>query len=800
MDNLDLISALHNHFGFPDFRPGQREAVEHILARRNTLVVMPTGSGKSLCFQFPALLLDATTLVISPLIALMKDQVDALVARGKAATFINSTLSSGEQRERLVSMAQGQYRIVYLAPERLHNNDFVGALSHARIGFVAVDEAHCISQWGHDFRPDYLSLSRFLAGLGRPPVIALTATATPQVQDDIVRQLALDRAERIVTGFNRPNLRLAVRYTPSDDAKLSALETLLSKRASSIVYAGTRREAEQVAAFVRSILGISAAHYHAGLEDAERTEVQDAFMRDKITVIAATNAFGMGVDKPDIRRVIHYNLPASVEAYYQEIGRAGRDGKPARGVLLYSPKDRALQEWFIENDAPTVAQVQSLYRLLPRGVVEVSINVLQRQSGLYDTKLRVGLSQLEAAGALRRLGDEHGAMLLEVIALDRLDLSASQAQVERHREWKRKKLAQMVQYAETNHCRRRFILDYFGDHGSADAPECCDNHVAPAPEPKAAQAGDQVALTILECVRAFSARIGRSGIGKILTGSQAKDVARFSKNPFYGRLAHFTQSQLEEMVDALIQKGYTKVVGGEYPVVALTPLGQSALSSRAAIPIPIPQSLRTANPEIVRAERRVGTVELTLQMFIEGVSPSEIARRRGVRPETIYQHLADLIRQGRIEIGAVVTSAVQAQVKEAMAKATAPGLTAIKSLLPATVTYSEIRCVIAARDREREGPLPPKPSPTEEDRPLEPEEQGVFEALRRLRTELARSEAVPPFVVFNDSTLRALARARPSTLEELERVRGIGPSKQRKYGARVLAVLQEQMERRPRSP
>ncbi len=703
MEQLDLTAALRDHFDFPTFRRGQCEAIEHALARRDALVVMPTGAGKSLCYQLPALILDGTTVVISPLIALMKDQVDALIATNKRAAFVNSTLPVSEQRERLAGLARGDYKIVYVAPERLRNADFLHALSGTRVALLAVDEAHCISQWGHDFRPDYMHLREFIPKIGKPPVLALTATATPEVQNDILEQLALARAERIVTGFNRPNLSLAVRYTPREADKLRVLQSFLCDKSSGIVYTGTRREAEEVAEFVNEVAHIPAAFYHAGLDNAERTRVQDAFMSNQAPVIVATNAFGMGVDKPDIRWVVHYSLPSTVEAYYQEVGRAGRDGRLARGALLYSPEDRALQEWFIDNDAPTPEQTLALYRALPRGVTRVSSLDLQREIGLNDTRLKLALRQLEIAGAVQRFGDERSAMILQVVNLARLDLTAGAAEVERFRQLKRRKLAQMVHYAETDACRRRFILDYFGDHGPADAPDCCDNHVAVAAAPTRAAAteNETVALTILSCVGAVNGRLGRTGVGKILAGSRAHDIVRFERSPFYGKLANYKRQQLDALVLELIQKRYVKVIGGEYPVVTLTPLGANALKTRAAIALNVPQVTRSL--EAAHAEKKFGTVEFTRQLLERGLSPAAVAQARNLTPGTIYEHLAQCIAQGRVNIDAVIPRDVQTQIREAMSKADAPGLTAVKMLLPETISYGELRCVREAIEREKKG-------------------------------------------------------------------------------------------------
>ena len=454
-----------------------------ILSARDTLVVvMPTGSGKSLCYQLPALLLPYTTLVISPLIALMKDQVDALIARNIRAAFINSTLSADDQQNRLSILARGWYKIVYVAPGRLRNANFLQALERTRVSLIAVDEAHCISQWGHDFRPDYMHVSDFAQSIHRPPIIALTATATPQVQDDIIAQLKLANPERIITGFNRANIALRVRYTPKDADKLRELQQLVrASQGSAIIYAGTRRKTEEIAEYCNDALKVTTQFYHAGLDDARRALVQDAFMHSKAQIIVTTNAFGMSVDKPDIRTVIHYTIPSTVEAYYQEVGRAGRDGDPARGVLLYAPEDRALQEWFIDNDAPEPSKILHLHCLLRRlatiAPVWFTTGAMQKQTGMFDHHLRNALQQLEALQVLRRIGDAQGKIGVEIISRAAPDLRASAALVDKQRAHKRRLLAQMIGYAETNACRRKFILDYFGDHSDGIALDCCDNHI-----------------------------------------------------------------------------------------------------------------------------------------------------------------------------------------------------------------------------------------------------------------------------------------------------------------------------------
>ncbi len=416
---MDLDESLKSHFGFDRFRLGQEEAVQSILEGRHTLVVMPTGSGKSLIFQLAGLQMEGLTLVLSPLIALMKDQVDSLTRRGIPATYINSMLDSRELASRLNGMSQGKFRLVYIAPERLRSISFVNHLGRQKVALLAVDEAHCISNWGHDFRPDYLHISHFRKAIGYPLTAALTATATPHVQDDIVRLLGILDANRIVTGFNRPNLTFEVRYITSLADKLKMLRNLLDKKldGSTIIYTGTRHDAEEAAEFVQRVVSVPCEYYHAGLSSMDRTRIQDEFMSGKLSMVAATNAFGMGIDRADVRQVIHYSLPGSLEAYYQEAGRAGRDGKPARAVLLYAPADRALQEWFIESSTVSSANLRLIYDVLktvPRGRATITLEELSRKTGMHEVKVKVGLAGLERAEGITHSGDDGTRIIFHV--------------------------------------------------------------------------------------------------------------------------------------------------------------------------------------------------------------------------------------------------------------------------------------------------------------------------------------------------------------------------------------------------
>ena len=345
----DAKAILEKIFGYPSFKGGQAGVVESLLERRDTLALMPTGAGKSICYQLPALLFDGVTLVVSPLIALMKDQVDALATLGVPATFINSSLKAAELRQRMSDVAAGRYKLIYVAPERLEAEGFQELSDSMGVSFLAVDEAHCVSQWGHDFRPSYKKIAPFINSLAKRPLVgAFTATATPEVKEDIVTLLGLRDANVFVTGFNRENLDFSV--LRGENKQEFVLEYLAAHPGQSgIIYTATRKEVDSLYEVLRKN-GIKAGRYHAGMREAERAENQDAFLRDDLPVMVATNAFGMGIDKSNVRFVIHYNLTKNMEAYYQEAGRAGRDGERGQCILLYSAQDILVQKFLIEQN------------------------------------------------------------------------------------------------------------------------------------------------------------------------------------------------------------------------------------------------------------------------------------------------------------------------------------------------------------------------------------------------------------------------------------------------------------------
>jgi ATP-dependent DNA helicase RecQ len=411
-----LREALRRVFEYADFRPGQLEVILPLIRGESVLGLMPTGAGKSICFQLPAALLPGATVVISPLIALMKDQVDGLPPRlYRRATLVNSSLEPGEAERRLELVARGEVSLVYAAPERLRQRSFVRALQRRGVSLFVIDEAHCVSLWGHDFRPDYFFIRRVLQDLGRPTVLALTATATPEMQEDIGRQLDVDM-RTVNLGTYRPNLHLSALKLGGDAEKWSALLALLREEdGPAIVYVDRRKLAEELADRLRQE-NIAAEAYHAGMDREARDRAQTRFMLGEVRVMTATVAFGMGVDKADVRVVAHYNLPRSLEAYYQEAGRAGRDGLPARCVLLYTPYDKANLTRRARQDRLRAAEVLALHRLLlarlKRGSGPVSADELEDACGGDGTRLRVGISLLQDIGALERGYDLPGSLWL----------------------------------------------------------------------------------------------------------------------------------------------------------------------------------------------------------------------------------------------------------------------------------------------------------------------------------------------------------------------------------------------------
>lgn len=668
-------AVLASRFGYDAFRPGQEAVVSALLSGRDVLAVMPTGAGKSVCYQVPAVVMEGMALVVSPLVSLMADQVRAVQEAGIRGAYLNSTLAPGQQAEVLRRAAEGAYDLMYVAPERLADPRFAEFARTARLALIAVDEAHCVSQWGQDFRPSYLSIGQFIAELPvRPPVAALTATATDLVRRDIVRLLGLRDAACTVTGFDRPNLRFAVeRREPKQ--KLACLDAFIDERRaeSGIVYCAKRATVEEVCDHLRE-RGIAATRYHAGLTAEERERNQRAFVNDTAPVMVATNAFGMGIDKSNVSYVVHYNMPGSVEAYYQEAGRAGRDGSPAECLLLWCDGDIATGRFFIEQEST-----------------------------------HEGLTAEEA----------------EVVRASR-----------------RRMLESMVGYCYTTGCLRAYILRYFGEgghdealpsqggatevapyggagagganllDGAACAPDSRDGHAAcdptlrrggswsalPTEENSASSSAKRCcsncdgefeavdvtaeARAIMRCVQALRGRFGKTTVVDVLRGADTENLRQWGlvNLPVYGT-SEARRALLMEVVELLAADGYLAITEGKFPLVGFGPRYREAAEPDFALRIKQTPKVRKGS----------------------AAKPPKAAR------------------PGAADLGAA--------------------------------------------DAE------------------------LFERLRALRLRLAQEAAVPPYVIFHDATLAAMAAGRPATEEELLALPGVGEKKLATYGKAFLEEI-----------
>lgn len=466
------LYAEAERFGVSRFRPGQRQVMEAILAGRNVLGIMPTGAGKSLCYQLPAMFLPKPVVVVSPLIALMQDQHDKLTAAEVPTAKLDSMLRRSEERDVIEEIVEGGTKLIYVTPERLENPDTLEMLRNSGVSLFVVDEAHCISQWGHDFRPSYLSLRDAIRELGNPPVLAVTATATPAVSEDILKQLAIDNALIINTGIERENLVFEVFRTVNKDSKSGRLlDVVRSARGSTLVYCATIRLVSDVYKLLCDA-GLSVVRYHGKLKPKERLEAQQRFMNDEIPIMVATKAFGMGIDKPDIRLVVHWNFPDSLESYYQEAGRAGRDERSARAVLLYRIEDKRIQSYFLRGKYPTREVSKTIYEAVkqmtaaaPRVPVKDVITV----TGLPKRRVKVIVALLESAGVLARTG-RGIRKLKDFETVEQLDefLSA----YERRHLSDAERLQMVMRYGETTECRMSHLRRYFGEEAQLDCGRC----------------------------------------------------------------------------------------------------------------------------------------------------------------------------------------------------------------------------------------------------------------------------------------------------------------------------------------
>jgi ATP-dependent DNA helicase RecQ len=713
-------------FGHDDFRALQLETVRGVLAGRDCLTVLPTGGGKSLTYQLPATLLEGTTVVISPLIALMKDQVDALNRKGVEATYLASSMTEGESTERWAGIRSGQYKLIYIAPERARASR--GLLERASL--VVVDEAHCVSQWGHDFRPDYLQLGDLLQGITAPR-LALTATATPKVREEIARVLLRDPLVQ-VGSFDRKNLTFSA-HTVTKSQKLEALHALRQQHPGPcIVYCATRKSTEEVA----EALNVDA--YHAGLPDRTRSTVQDRFLQGKTECITATVAFGMGIDKPDVRLVVHYAIPGTLEAYYQEAGRGGRDGKEAHAALLYSVADLMTRKRLLEMNYPQeqlVRKVLSSLEFAPGTSNDVAARV-----GFNSTPVNVAVKLLHENGNL----ESDGASYRVVNARKPVDYT----KLHTRRKLEEVALQKVVGYAETSACRRAFLVGHFGERlppcGKCDAcdPSLGDlGRIEARPAPKSRKRTTQVPNAILAATRAHT--LPRASLVKFLLGADSNtlEFSGLRLDPLFGTLRDTTKTALNETLDRMLREGTLKLEPGTSAVLPGTP--ERAAQNTGATS-ELETRLRAYRTERARRDAVPPYVifsDKTLQGILERQprTDAELLEVNGIGPGKAEKYGADLLEMLSGNQPAASNSA---------------DLTSGSNLETRLTHWRERR---AARDR------------------------------------------VSPGAILNDATLAELALHEPQSLEELLLAPGLGVQKVHKYGAELVELFNPNASRTPLS-
>ena len=649
----DVQEALRTYFGFDALRPGQDEVVQAILSGRDAMGIMPTGGGKSLCYQLPALCRPGLTVVVSPLIALMKDQVDALQARGIPAAAVNSSLGAEEYRQVMQALRYGELKVLYVAPERFAQEGFMNLLRGMQIALLAVDEAHCLSQWGHDFRPDYLRLGRVREALGYPQTVALTATATAHVREDILGTLQLREPAVIISGFARDNLDFAITHCEGRKAKFERIHKLVARWKTGIVYCSTRKNVMLVFEELAS-QHVNAVAYHAGMTDEEREFSQDAFVSGRADVVVATNAFGMGIDRSDVRFVAHFEIPGSVEAYYQEAGRAGRDGEPAACELLFNHADLKTQEFFFEGSNPPISLIRALYSFLrfecdpTTHELHITVDSMAERMGKDVNPMAVGtaLSCLIHAGAIQRFDVPgqltkgtrllHPELNFECLEIDRVSLEEKARR-------DHLKIESMTRFAYSSGCRQQWILDYFGE---ANAAPCghCDMCSSADDGEREEISGDELLIVrkALAGVARASKRgpngewVGIYGRGKIM------DMLRGARNAAmhqyltslstYGILKHLSDAKMKALFRAMQDAGLLQRSGDEMPLITLSAAGEDVMQSRS-----VPRMSRRGwcgatamlKPQVARQDR---TRHLLESMGL------------GRLDKELYEHLAELRR------------------------------------------------------------------------------------------------------------------------------------------------------------
>jgi ATP-dependent DNA helicase RecQ len=798
-------------FGLSSFRHGQKEVIETVMSGRDCLCVMPTGGGKSLCYQLPALALDGLTLVVSPLIALMKDQVDQLQVLGLPVSFVNSALSAIEQNERIDRMSAGEFRLVYVAPERFRSGRFCEAVCAAGVKLLAVDEAHCISEWGHDFRPDYARLGYFRRLLGNPPTLALTATATDRVRRDIIDQLALTDPKTFITGFARPNLFYEVQSPRGERQKPETLIRFLRETpGSGIIYTSTRRRAEEVGALLAKETKRRATVYHAGLLPDQRREAQDDFMDGRSEIVVATNAFGMGIDKPDVRFVVHYNLPGSIEAYYQEAGRAGRDGKPSRCLMIFHPSDRYIQEFFIDTAYPDREHVQAVYEFLcevEETPIEMTQDEIKQTLNLPIGGDGIGNCEqlLESAGVLERLiaSQNSASVRIDSDLPTLVDLLPKQATMQRKVLHAVERLvgSRRQELIQFNHRDLKFLDDIDPVAVSRALHELCRLEAFTYVPPFRGRA-----IRMIERDRPFDTlEIDFAGLHrrKELEYEKLNRVVRFAMGGGCRQreiLRYFGEENAELCGHCDNCRRYDVA---RTPTSVHVDLAANHLdaASEAAVDEDVLKTVRIVLSGVARTQARFSCGKNLIAQMLCGSGSSKVSKLHLDKLSTfgLLKHLAQT--EVVMLIDALVAMECLQQVDvdrfRPVVELTELGhqvMTGSASFDTPLPIPPELSWKLAGGRKKAEGERAKaedarrEPLALDAQATVEPE-SGIVNALRQWRADVAEEAGVPLHYILSNDTLTELARHRPANAEQLRTIRGIGPVKAERYGRTLLEIV-----------
>ena len=764
---LQARHLMERAFGFKEFRPGQEAILDAILSGEDALVVMPTGGGKSLCYQLPALVLPGVTLVISPLIALMKDQVDSLRVMDLPAVSIHSLMGIQEQTEALNKIADGFYKIIYVSPERLKNGPFLSALKKTRVSLLAVDEAHCISAWGHDFRPDYLRIGQALEWLGKPQTVALTATATSRVREDIIVQLKLRAPRQFVTGFDRKNLFFEISQVRSSKEKLSLLASRLDHlQGGAIVYAGTRKAVESIVQYLNR-QDIKTSGYHAGMEEEERSRIQEAFLEGRADLIVATNAFGMGIDRSDIRLIIHHQLPGTIEAYYQECGRAGRDGDPAACLLLFSLSDRKLQEFFIEMSYPAREVVLAVYQALLQRQ-EDPLWMTYREIGLLcnspvkEMAVASSLKILEEAGVVHRL--HHYENLAEFY------LKRRPGEI----------LQSIPKKSASKATLIKILCDLYTDEELLEGVQFLPDEI-----------------------------IGKAGLSKESFRRLMNDLEEEKEGtyipPFRGRGVRLLSRASPDEIPVDFQTLHIRKVHQLEKLNQMMAYGTLDRCRRAFLLEYFGEYYPSDNcggcdscrgrkirPDFTEEEAD----PLLATKILSGVARLKGRFGQGMAVKMLTgskEKAVEKFRLDRLSTYGLLTEFTQEQVEKWIQELLGKGYLKQEFTTLGEKNYRVLLLTPvgweAMKKREK---VPLSSSSRKEAGEVEMEgepDKGLFDRLRKLRADLARSQGLPPYCIFHDRTLLEMARKLPDTQQKMMSIVGVGEITFKKYGDLFLDAI-----------